>query len=468
MGPSNPNRANPFFFLSSSSGDTATMFTSEPSLDQRIERMIAETPLIDPRSRLSCDRPGVADLAGLLGNPEVRTELRAVGMPAEDDDDALPGDERVRRSLPYLRLMRNTATAWCLYRIFRDLYDFNERHLTESNVGALMDQVARSGSDPAWAPALLKERCNLQAVATSLEHRSADPGKNPESVRFLIDATPLVDPHSTATPPSRGAGGPARQLYFARLTSLLGESPATTARLARLVRDWLDRTLTGPVRFTSAVVPIEHRITPPDESQAHFVLTQATAGHDLSGGEADALARFVTWELLAWHHDNRKAFQWIVGPLAATLGDHTHTPLHPRYQERWTCEMAQAFGHFGGVRFDIQTSSEPLANEVATLARRLPNVYATGPGGDGFVPASIARVFAFRIEAAPMAKIGAFLSDSTSVEWLYGRLQLVKKALASSLSTLVESRFLDEDELPALLRQVLHDTPRDLYDLGPQ
>jgi glucuronate isomerase len=445
------------------------MFTSEPSLDQRIERLIAETPLIDPRSRLSCDRPGVADLAGLLSDPEVRAELRAVGMPAEDDAAALPGDERVRRSLPYLSLMRNTATAWCLYRILRDLYDFNERHLTESNVAALMDQVARSSADPAWAPGVLKDRCNLQAVATSLEHRSADPAKNPDSVRFLIDATPLLCPHSAEHLPSppRDGGGATRETYFARLATLLGERPATPARLARLVRDWLDRTMTGPVRFTSAEVPIERRVTPPDESQVHFVLTQAAAGRDLSGVEADALARFVTWELLAWHHDNRKAFQWIVGPSTIVSGDPAFVPAHPRYQERWTCEMAQAFGHFGGVRFDVQTSSEALAQEVAALARRHPNVYASGPGGDGFVPASIARVFAYRIQAAPMTKIGAFLSDSASAEWLYGRLQLVKKALASSLSRLVESRFLDEDELPGLLRQVLHDTPRDLYDLAP-
>jgi len=63
----------------------------------------------------------------------VQTELRVVGMPAADLDPALPADERVRRSLPSPRRIRNTAMAWCLHRIFRDHCDFDEPHLTESN-----------------------------------------------------------------------------------------------------------------------------------------------------------------------------------------------------------------------------------------------------------------------------------------------------------------------------------------------
>src|SRR3954452_12154970 len=109
------------------------MFTNEPNLAQRIERMIDETPIVDPHSHLRCDQPGAPDLAALMSYHWVQTELRAVGMPAADLGPDLPADERVRRSIPYLKRMRNTAMAWCLFRIFRDLYDFQDPHLTESN-----------------------------------------------------------------------------------------------------------------------------------------------------------------------------------------------------------------------------------------------------------------------------------------------------------------------------------------------
>jgi glucuronate isomerase len=35
-----------------------------------------------------------------------------------------------------------------------------------------------------------------------------------------------------------------------------------------------------------------------------------------------------------------------------------------------------------------------------------------------------------------------------------------------ALASLVETGYYDEDELPPLLHQILHDTPHDLYDLG--
>src|SRR4051794_17372635 len=106
------------------------MFTSEPPLSQRIERMIERTTIIDPHTHIRCDQPNAPDLAALMSYHWVRTELTAVGMPPEDHDPKLPPEERVRRSIPYLRRMRNTSMAWCLHRILRDLYDFHDPHLT--------------------------------------------------------------------------------------------------------------------------------------------------------------------------------------------------------------------------------------------------------------------------------------------------------------------------------------------------
>src|SRR5258708_30688070 len=120
------------------------MPTREPGLAQRIERMIDETPIVDPHTHLGCDQPAAPDLASLMSYHWVQTELRAVGMPAADLDPNLPIDERVRRSIPYVARMRNTAMAWCLFRIFLDLFDFHDPHLTVSNYRALIDKVAKA------------------------------------------------------------------------------------------------------------------------------------------------------------------------------------------------------------------------------------------------------------------------------------------------------------------------------------
>ena len=83
-------------------------------------------------------------------------------------------------------------------------------------------------------------------------------------------------------------------------------------------------------------------------------------------------------------------------------------------------------------------------------------------------PATIEKIIGLRVQIAPMTKIGGFLCDAYYAEWTYGKLQVVKKAMAAALAHLVEAGYYEEHELPAILRQVLHDTPRDLYDLAPR
>jgi glucuronate isomerase len=128
--------------------------------------------------------------------------------------------------------------------------------------------------------------------------------------------------------------------------------------------------------------------------------------------------------------------------------------------------MARAFHHFGNVRFDLMMASDVLAHEVAVLARQFPNVYVSGYWWHNFFPATIEKNISLRIQVAPMTKVTGFLCDAYYVEWSYGKLQVVKKATAGALAHLVETGYYEEDEIPPLLRQILHDTPRDLYDLG--
>src|SRR5262249_26038159 len=200
---------------------------------------------------------------------------------------------------------------------------------------------------------------------------------------------------------------------------------------------------------------------PAEESRGQFVLTQAGDDWDLTDADVDALVRFVNWEVLGWHHAHRKAFQIAVGAEYFICDGKSI----PRFQETWTSEMAKAFHHFGDARFDLMMASDVLTHEVAVLARQFPNVYASGYWWHNFFPATIEKIIGLRLQVAPMTKFSGFLCDAYYVEWTYGKLQVVKKAMAAALARLVEAGFCEEDVLPAILHQVLHDTPRDLYDL---
>ncbi len=437
------------------------MFTSEPPLNQRIERLIERTPIIDPHTHLRCDQPQAPDLASLMSYHWLQTELRSVGMPAADLDPALPVDERVRRSLPYLKRMRNTAMAWCFYRILQDLFDFSEPELDESNYRAVVDRVEATGRDPKWSRHVLRERCNIRAVVTSLGNRSDDPARNPDDVFYMLDAHYLFCPGVATDLTPFFPGRTTKAEYVEGLTAILGATPGSATQLDRGLRDWLDRTVTGRVKFSNTYIPIEQRFGAPDAAAVDAALAEAGRGRPLSEAQIDDLVRAVTWSTLGWHDDHRKAFQIAVGAEYFICDGKSI----PRFQPDWTSEMARTFHHFGNARFDLMMASDVLTHEVAVLMRQFPNVYASGYWWHNFFPATIERIFGLRLQVAPMTKVGGFLCDAYYCEWTYGKLQIVKKAIGAALAHLVETGFADEANLPGLLKQVLHDTPRDLYEL---
>ena len=438
------------------------MFTSEPSLPQRIERMIRDTPIVDPHTHLRCDRPTAPDLASIMSYHWIQTELRAVGMPAEDLDPSLPPDERVCRAIPFLRRMRNTAMSWCFYRILRDLYDFHDPNLTEANYRDVLDRVEVSGRDPQWAQEVLSGRCKIKTLVTSLGNKSDDPSKNPPNVKFMLDAHYLFCPGVATDLTPFFEGRTSKTAYYEALVSILGDRIGDPVSLARALNDWLDKTVRGDVRFSNTFIPIEQRFVEPDELATARVLTRAASGGDLDGDDVDVLARFVSWTVLGWHHENRKAFQIAVGAEYFICDGKSI----PRFQETWTSQMARAFHRFPGARFDLMMASDVLAHEVAVLARQFTNVYVSGYWWHNFFPPTIEKNVSMRLQVVPMTKFGGFLCDAYYAEWTYGKLQVVSKAMASAFAHLIEAGYYEEEDVPPILKQILHDTPRDLYDLA--
>ncbi|WP_235905650.1 hypothetical protein [Tautonia marina] len=441
--------------------ETVLMFTSLPGLAQSIERLIDDTPIIDPHTHIHCDRPSATDLTALFGYHWVQTELIAVGMPKEDLDPALPTDERIRRMIPYLKRMRNTAMSWCVYRILWDLYEFAEPEVTEANYRDLLDRVEAKGKDPEWPAHVLRDRCNIQTFVTSLGNRGEASSSVAPDALFMLDAHYLFCP-GVATDLDPFFTGRTRKLdYFEALSQAFGSHPGSSGELSRAVQGWLDRTVTGPVRFTNTFIPIEQRFRRPDPATIDAILARIGTAKDQTEADVDALVDAVTWAILEWHHERRKAVQIAVGAEYFICDGKSI----PRFQPNWTSEMARTFHEFGNARFDIMMASDVLSQEVAVLARQFPNVYTSGYWWHTFFPSLIERHFALRSQVVPMTKFCAYLSDSYSVEWAYGKLQVIKRAIASALAHQVESGFAREEDLPALLQQILHDSPRDLYDL---
>jgi glucuronate isomerase len=437
------------------------MFTSLPSLFQSIERAIAQTPIVDPHTHLRADSLGAPDLASLMSYHWVLSELHAVGMPKSDFDIALPPEERVRRALPYLKRMRNTAMSWCLHRILRDLYDFHDPILDESNYRDVCDRVAQAAAQPKWAESLIRDKCRIEIAVTSLGNQSkTDPNRHADWLHFMLDAHYLFCPGVATDLEPFFIGRVAKNAYVEALAAILGDSPRGHHDLDQRLRDWLDKTVTGRVRFSNTFIPIETRFGPPDESAVDAALARALKT-PLDSAAIDHLVRAVSWSVLGWHHDHAKAFQIAVGAEYFICDGKSI----PRFQDTWITEMVRVFHHFGRARFDLMLASDVLLQEVVVVLRQFQNVYSSGYWWHTFFPDLIAKTAGLRLQVAPATKFSAFLCDAYYAEWTYGKLQIVTKGLAQALTRLVEMGFYDEDEIPPLLNQILNQSPRSLYDL---
>jgi len=354
------------------------MFTSEPSLAQRIERMIGDVAIVDTRSYLIAGETHAGDLAALLFASPVHQVLRGVGLPVAAFDPDRPADERVLATLPYLRQIRTTAAGWCLFRIFRDLYDFDDPHLTEANYRGLFDRVAAAAQDPDRTRHVLRDRARLGRVVAPL-----------------------------TTPAAESAAGPAPDVIVHRLDIVAADPGDEAPQVVRSqVFEELDRGIEGTVKFAALAARLD-------------------------------LDHPVHAAVLEWHHLHRAPLQVMLDPAAADPFDRIWAALK-RYPD-----IRLGLGTWWRM---LSTPTDP-SERVAALAGLHSGVFADGPMNLAVGPSELERLVRSRIEQAGVTKIGGFASGASSAEWVYGALQLTRKATASALAQAVASGFFEEDEI---------------------
>ena len=75
-------------------------------------------------------------------------------------------DTRLKSVIPYFKIMKNTATAQCVYNIFRELYGFNDE-LNEGNYKELL-VISIKCTSKSDQPNSVFKKANINAFATSV------------------------------------------------------------------------------------------------------------------------------------------------------------------------------------------------------------------------------------------------------------------------------------------------------------
>ena len=422
-----------------------------------LRQAIVDAPVIDPHTHLRAGRPGADSLADLVLYHHVWVELVSSGMPATATSQAgLPHEltdpnmaplERVRAALPYLPNIRNTTCGGFLRCLLRDLYGVPEGELTAANLESVADTVAQRASDPTSGTTLLRERCHI-ARALTVEDDDEEPccgliGKGAEGVPVL-----LTGKHGSAA-------------ALAGIEARLGREIETGDGYVEAMRALGRQYATSALHFAGIWVPPCLDLNEPRSSAIEHLLYRARRDEALP--ESD-IGLFAGLGLLAFLSGMRegslRTIQLIVG--AQVLPPHRSiTQWHPRFAEA----LARLAAEFEDFHFNCSTASDLHAQDLAILAKHVPNLSVAGYWWHTLYPHTIRKSIELRLEIVPANKIVAFFSDAYHAEWVYPKLQLVERLFGDVLLELVADGTYTPEIALSLVQQVFHDNAARIYGI---
>ena len=111
-----------------------------------------------------------------------------------------------------------------------------------------------------------------------------------------------------------------------------------------------------------------------------------------------------------------------------------------RLSQRTIGQLAEMIARHPGLRFQCFLASRHANQSLCTLARELPNFSLAGYWWHNFFPDAIRQVMDERLDMLPVNKQVGFFSDAYCVEWVYGKVLLVRKQLARVLAEKIEQK----------------------------
>ncbi|MBN1858072.1 hypothetical protein JW848_02565 [Candidatus Bipolaricaulota bacterium] len=422
-----------------------------------IAGFLAEVPVIDPHCHLDIVKPQAANLADLVLYHHVWIELVSAGMgqnevtvpglPHELEDPGIEPFERVRRALPYLIHTRNTTVGVLLRWLLRDLYGFDEE-LDVTNLDRCYRMVESAAARTDWSEQVFGEHCRIEQAIT-VEGRNNLATPRLQKASEALRAVNLMD----------GKLGPIATL--AGMEAVFGREIRTATDFREYVVRALQSLDLKENRFLGAWVLPYMTDELADDRSVTGIIARARAGEALSHAE---LGSFTWYGLTTALHELRKSklrmIQVIVG--AEVLKPHRSVN---HWSGRFTGAMGRLAGIFEDFRFNLSTASDLYTQDIAILAKHVPNISVAGYWWHTLYPYFIRKSIETRLDIVPGNKIVGFFSDAYHCEWCYPKLKLVRSILADVLTERVERGWYTLDTARQLVHQLLYGNPKALYEL---
>ncbi len=127
--------------------------------------------------------------------------------------------------------------------------------------------------------------------------------------------------------------------------------------------------------------------------------------------------------------------------------------------------LVKAITKFPGIKFCLLHAGYPFGGEMATLAKNFANVYIDMAWSALISPSFTERYLQEFIETVPVNKIMAFGGDSQTVEGAYGASILARRTVENTLTNMVKTGYLTEEEAVTIAKKILRENAIKIYNL---
>jgi glucuronate isomerase len=424
---------------------------------KKISNALNSVMVVDPHCHLDAAHPAARSLADILLYHHVWIELVSAGMkqdevtraglPQELADPQIEPLERVRRALPYLPRIRNTTVGTLLRWLLTDLYGVKDG-LQLSGLDSLAAEVESRSNDPAWTERFFADICGIEKAAT-VERCG------PKRFDRLVCADERLRMLNIAD----GKSSPRECLKT--MSGIFGRDVRTAADYRYFAeKHAVDPSIGSPL-FIGAWMPAFFTDELAEEGEVSRIIGKAWNGKPLSQAEMGSVSYFgMVAALEALRKTSLRTIQLIVG--AEVLLPHRSIT---QWSGRFCGAAARLASRFEDFRFNLSAASDAYTQDIAVMAKHIPNISVAGYWWHTLYPFYIRKSIETRLDMVPVSKIIAFFSDAYHCEWCWPKLRLVKQIMGEVLVDRVTRGMYDMDTALSIIPTVFHDAPKEIYGL---
>jgi len=409
---------------------------------------IDSTPVVDVHSHIDGKHPAASDPKEIIFYHYIVTEMLSAGAPPEIFSKDVAFEDALKKSIPYLKLIRNTATYWCLTRMLRDLYGFEEDEINEDNWRELADKIYSKIEEKDWYKRVL-EKTRLKKGFLTFRFNE----EIPEYDRTFYVGALRIEPLITRL--SRDDIQALEKATNMSINSLSKFEEALSA---------LFKKFSECVAVTASFLP-EETFEEPDEAKARESFQKKLSGSRLDASEMKNLRSYSMNCILSLAEEYDIPFQVMLGVVRSVPGASPPDYAVVSYNAESLLSLCPLFCKFKNVKFDVFLANRIQSHELTVVAKNYPNVYVAGYWWYVFYPTIIDQFILERLQMLPRNKINGFFSDAYVAEWTYAKACLVRRQLALTLAKMVEEGYYTIDLAKDIVADMLNRNPERLYKL---